>query len=332
MESARGREAVLRAVPTPHPHSHLGHTGPAAPWSLQDNPLSQHSVGWGSQGDSSCDNSWSFHPPPSTAHSRRRLVQSNKNPKTLKLSGISWADSSLNPTGLQGTWPGWTQLPKVPANCTFKAETPCSAQQVKNNLKAHIPWERAQGWEGRNSHSWVTPSAPAAIGICWSQQSWLNPSVSHGRGQLLQRTLGRCQDCWNGMGLVARISQRCPSPAFPGSPRLRAEAGDEQLPTAALLAPCWPRLWGLAEPQLPMASSLQPWPRGQPVPRRGSRAFSLSHGKAHRTRRPGELSAVSFLAGSVGKSGESGGCAPRPCSRASHPRAGRSLEPPEGNV
>lgn len=60
-----------------------------------------------------------------------------------------------------------------------------------------------------------------------------------GRGQLLQQTLGRCQGHWNGMGLVARIGQRCPSPAFPGSPWLslpRVEAGEEQLPTAALLA------------------------------------------------------------------------------------------------
>lgn len=77
--------------------------------------------------------------------------------------------------------------------------------------------------------------------------------------------------------------------------------------------------------QLPMASSFQPQPQGQPVPRRGSRAFSLSHGKAHRTRRPGELCAVSFLTGSVGKTRGSRGCAPRPRSPASRPRAGRSL-------
>lgn len=60
-----------------------------------------------------------------------------------------------------------------------------------------------------------------------------------GRGQLLQQTLGRCQGHWNGMGLVARICQHCPSPALPGSPQLsllRVEAGDEQLPMAALLA------------------------------------------------------------------------------------------------
>lgn len=88
----------------------------------------------------------------------------------------------------------------------------------------------------------------------------------------------------------------------------------------------WLRFW------LKMASRLQPQPRGQPVPRHGSRGFSLSHGKAHRTRCPGELRAVSFLAGSVGKTVRRGGCTPRPCSRASHPRAGESLEPPEGNV
>lgn len=60
-----------------------------------------------------------------------------------------------------------------------------------------------------------------------------------GRGQLVQQTLGRCQGHWKGMGLVARISQSCPSPAFPGSPQLsllRVEAADEQLPTAALPA------------------------------------------------------------------------------------------------
>lgn len=84
--------------------------------------------------------------------------------------------------------------------------------------------------------------------------------------------------------------------------------------------------------RLKMASSFHPWPQGQPVLRRGSKGFSLSHGKAHRTRHPGELHAVSFLTGSVGKTIRRGGCAPWPCSRASHPRAGKSLEPPEGNV
>lgn len=149
------------------------------------------------------------------------------------------------------------------------------------------------------------------LGSAGHDRAGLTPLCPVERGQLLRQTLGGCQSHWNGMGLVARIRQRCPSPAFPGSPRLsllRVEAGEEQLPTAALLA---------LMPAEALGSGRAAAPGGQQPPATASgtacstawlRAFfSLSHGKAHRTRRPGELGAVSFLAGSVGKTRESGG-------------------------
>lgn len=93
-----------------------------------------------------------------------------------------------------------------------------------------------------------------------------------GRGQLLQQALGGCQGHWNGTGLVARIGQRCPSPAFPSSPRLsllHVEAGEEQLPMAALLALV------LAEGPGPVEPSSQ-WPAASSHSLRDS----LSHGAA----------------------------------------------------
>lgn len=203
-------------------------------------------------------------------------MQSNKKPQTPQIIRC-WADSSLNPTGLQGTRPGWIWLPKVPANCSFKAETPCSGQQVKNNLKAHIPWERAQGWEGRNSHSWVTHSDPAAIGICWSQRSWLNPSVSHGEGAASAADPGQVPGPLGRAGAGGQDWSVLPQPSCSRqSPAQPAPCGGwSSFPRLHAWLSCWLRLWGLAEPQLPVTSSPQPRPRGQPVPRRGSRGSSF---------------------------------------------------------
>ena len=81
----------------------------------------------------------------------------------------------------------------------------------------------------------------------------------------------------------AQLSRRRGLRQAPGSGRVVAPKG-QHAPTAALGTAC---------------SQLC-----------GSRDFSLSHGEARGTHRPRELSAVSFLAGSMGKTGESGGSAP----------------------
>lgn len=90
------------------------------------------------------------------------------------------------------------------------------------------------------------------------------------------------------------------------------------------------RLWGLAEPQLPMASSLQPC-LGDSLfhgVAPGLSPFPTARHTGHAV--PGNFVQFPSLQGLWGKPAR----ALRPCSRASHPnrRAGRSLEPPEGNV
>ena len=146
----------------------------------------------------------------------------------------------------------------------------------------------------------------------------LTPPVPRGEGAAPaadpgQQPLAPCRGDGTGQGWwPGPFGQRCPSPAPPSPPG--AEAGGERLPTAArpaltpVAAPASSGVRpsrgsrGAAASRHGPGDSLFPARRLQgslPFPRRGTRDAPSQ-----------ELSAVSFLAGSVGKTGGSRGSAP----------------------
>lgn len=169
---------------------------------------------------------------------------------------------------------------------------------------------------------------PAAIGISRRAPTeicpWLNPPppCSAGKGQLLPQTPGRSRwPCWLPAGVRGTGQGWWPGPIKPSSPTaLPGSAYSMWVPEASGFPRPHARLSGRRGLRQAPGSGRAAGPEGQQPPAtvpgtarsqpRGSRDFSLSHGEARGTRRPGELSAVSFLAGSVGKTGESEGSAP----------------------
>lgn len=96
--------------------------------------------------------------PSTSAHSRRRPVQSSKTSNIKPIVVRLIPPFVKHPPGSGAHSQAGHSSPSPCTTAPLRQKTRCSGQQVKNNLDTRIPWERIQGQEARGGN--CAPRAP----------------------------------------------------------------------------------------------------------------------------------------------------------------------------